>query len=619
MTKLNTALKLANLGFFIHPLAPNSKIPAAMWKTEATNNLETIEKWWTENPDYNIAIATEPSGLAVLDVDTGIGKNGANSLAALKAKYGEEIFSTLTVQTRSGGYHFYFNDKTGNIKSTASFIAPDIDTRAKGGYVVAPGSIIDGVKYHVVNATEILDWPECIEFPAKAKTQVQSGSTSIPTGGRNTYLTSLAGKYRNLNANESVISLALNEMNKTFDEPLDENEINSIVRSSMNWLPPASTSAQIPTFEYLGKFDENADIVTTDWLVHKLIKSTSLNMITATSGTGKSTFLSLLIKACLKGDDFLDRATKKVTPVMWFGVDESKSDFETRARDNAIPTDEILFCNILPPTNFCAWLEEQVIKYNPKIVVLDSWLRIFNTDINDNNAIAKQLTPLAQLKDKYNLAIIIIHHSSEKTNGAKVLGASAFNGALDTLLHMSRVGADRFYSVEKCRMSEANGQAIQIVIDENNCTIKQVAAKVDMITMTVARGILQKIMAQPMRSGSFHRLFSPKQRKFIEGALSLLQIKNAVEIGENKKYSITLAGRNYLTELTVCLPVEAVEAVVETAEEKTEAEALPVETAEAVEEKTETEAVEVKTEMLPTFDSEYISPTFFKLKGKQHE
>ncbi len=70
-SKLDWALDAAEYAF-IFPLLPNSKKPAITdWPARATQDPVQIAQWWSENPDYNIGIACEPSNLFVIDADPG--------------------------------------------------------------------------------------------------------------------------------------------------------------------------------------------------------------------------------------------------------------------------------------------------------------------------------------------------------------------------------------------------------------------------------------------------------------------------------------------------------------------------------------------------------------------
>ena len=121
-----------------HPLTPNGL-------KDATTNSEQIREWWQRWPDANIGIVTgQVSGIVVVDVDAGHG--GLESWAELQDIHGR--INTLTSLTGGGGMHLWFQAPADELKSTAGTIAPGIDTRAEGGYVVAPPSLhISGQRY----------------------------------------------------------------------------------------------------------------------------------------------------------------------------------------------------------------------------------------------------------------------------------------------------------------------------------------------------------------------------------------------------------------------------------------------------------------------------------------
>lgn len=188
------ALAAAERGWHIFPVAPGSKKPPAFpahredrcdgtdprcrdghvkWEQRATTDQDRITRAWSAAP-YNPGIATGPSGLVVIDLDApkpgepipaelasaGIAA-GDDMLAALCEEHGQEFpWDTFTVRTGRGGWHLYFSAPTGiRLGNTSARLGWKIDTRADGGYVLAPGSIVrldDGGtgRYKLVN-----DWP----------------------------------------------------------------------------------------------------------------------------------------------------------------------------------------------------------------------------------------------------------------------------------------------------------------------------------------------------------------------------------------------------------------------------------------------------------------------------
>lgn len=147
LTTLDHALKLAETGFRVFPLLAGTKVPPKgfAWKDEATTDANRIREWWCADSNFNVGIATG-NGTIVLDVDTKNGKPGKESLEALEVSYG--LPTSYRVATPSGGVHIYLkvNEQHRNrVDSIPDF--PGIDIRSDGGYVVGPGSSIEGKPY----------------------------------------------------------------------------------------------------------------------------------------------------------------------------------------------------------------------------------------------------------------------------------------------------------------------------------------------------------------------------------------------------------------------------------------------------------------------------------------
>ena len=163
---LDSALTLAARGLHVFPLKPDSKIPALLrdWENRATTDPDTLRRCWETGP-FNIGIACGPSGLIVVDLDTpkpetppppapfnvpGVNE-GADVLALLAERYAAPFpWDTYAVTTGRGGMHLYFRQPEGEaLRNTAGRLGWLIDTRAAGGYVVGPGSVVDGKPYRV--------------------------------------------------------------------------------------------------------------------------------------------------------------------------------------------------------------------------------------------------------------------------------------------------------------------------------------------------------------------------------------------------------------------------------------------------------------------------------------
>jgi len=104
---------------------------------DASRDPQIVTAWWARWPQALIGLPTgEISGLGVLDIDVKRPEaNGFDSLADL----GRSILpETPMAHTESGGLHIYFRRPEREIRNSASRIAPGLDTRGTGGYVIAP-------------------------------------------------------------------------------------------------------------------------------------------------------------------------------------------------------------------------------------------------------------------------------------------------------------------------------------------------------------------------------------------------------------------------------------------------------------------------------------------------
>lgn len=159
------ALHLAAQGWRVFPLVPGTKRPAVRdWEHRASTDPHRITRCWHAGTPFNIGLATGPSGLVVLDLDTtpadDTGPDGQQTLAELAAARGAELPATYTVTTPSSGTHRYYRCPTGvRLRNTAGHLGARIDTRAGGGYVVAPGSLLPAGGYELTDDRDPPDLP----------------------------------------------------------------------------------------------------------------------------------------------------------------------------------------------------------------------------------------------------------------------------------------------------------------------------------------------------------------------------------------------------------------------------------------------------------------------------
>ncbi|KMO97865.1 bifunctional DNA primase/polymerase [Streptomyces roseus] len=200
---LTAALDAAALGWSVFPLRPGQKRPALhgqehcpglgdcagghrKWEVRATSDPDRIRRAWDRLP-FNVGIATGPSNLVVVDLDMPKSKGsseaprGTDTFQALCERAGQPIPATLSVRTPTGGSHLYFTAPAGvRLGNSAGRLGPLIDTRAWGGYVVAPGSVTATGTYEVSSPLTPAPFPTWL-YSLLAPRQVLRQLTGRPT------------------------------------------------------------------------------------------------------------------------------------------------------------------------------------------------------------------------------------------------------------------------------------------------------------------------------------------------------------------------------------------------------------------------------------------------------
>jgi hypothetical protein len=119
-----------------------------------TDDRDKIVTWWTRWPEANVGVATGmASGFVVLDVDAD--KGGYESLAEMIKDNGPLPDHLAASNTGGGGKHILFKHPGVQVGNKTK-IAPGLDIRGDGGYIIAPPSLhLSGKRYEwVVLRTE---------------------------------------------------------------------------------------------------------------------------------------------------------------------------------------------------------------------------------------------------------------------------------------------------------------------------------------------------------------------------------------------------------------------------------------------------------------------------------
>jgi hypothetical protein len=415
---------------------------------DATCDAGTIRKWWRRWPDANIGIVTGPeSGILVLDVD---GKLGEQSLIDFERR-GVHLPDTHTVRTGGGGQHLYFVWPEGaDVRNSASRIAPGLDIRGQGGYVVAPPSLHSSGARYEINESAIAPapCPEWLLSHIQATQGAQTGQSSpragavanepIGRGHRTPLLFSLAGKLRTEGVSQGGILAALRGLNATFAPPHDEKKLLQIARGVERYPagePPASMALNL--LRGIDIADEDVP-----WVLENHIPDKTVFGIHGRPGDGK-TRVALRIAADLSRGctPFTGRpCTSRNVLIL------SNEDAPGRIRSLYKAMGGELERLFVENADDAWWLgdlnrlDSAIAESGAGFVVVDSLAsHSGKTDLNAHADTTRLLVPQRALAERHNCAVAVVHHLNKLITAdhiAKVAGSIGITASFRHNLHV---------------------------------------------------------------------------------------------------------------------------------------------------------------------------------------
>jgi putative DNA primase/helicase len=464
-------------GYRVFRLAPRAKVPTAgsSGLLEATTDLDVVVRWWRDEP-FNIGINCD--GILVLDVDRIDGKTKPNPW--LTDERARELSAAPTQRTWSGGHQFFFRQPEGkHWRNTESDIAPNIDTRGYGGYVVAPPSFVregkrtgyyqwgDGCELEVAPAdlpeppawlVEVLDAIEAHRGEsngATSETTVSQNGEPIPSGKRDGTLASLAGTMRKRGMAPDEIEAALLAINRNrCRPPLPEADVKRIANSIGRYeAGKLNGHAQPFTTPRIVKLSEVTPR-TVRWLWPSRVALGKLTLIAGEPGLGKSQLTLDMVARVTTGNPWPD-------DVLGVTFNQAGSAILLSAEDDIEDTIVPRLIAAGADLNFVTAIQgvdfqldskepakqrgfnlekdmpalEQALNAQPdaRLVVIDPIAAYMGkTDSHRDADTRGTLAPLAQLAAERNVAVVYVMHLNKSAGakaGHRVSGSGAFIAA----------------------------------------------------------------------------------------------------------------------------------------------------------------------------------------------
>ena len=426
--------------------------------TDATTDEKTIREWWSTWPDANVLIRTGKIGdryLVVVDVDTR--NDGEENFARLAAEH-EDLPETPRAITGGGGCHLFMWSRL-PVKSSANQIAPGVDVRGVGGYVIAaPSRHATGREYtwdagaHPADVpiAEAPSWLVAVAGLAGERVKIKPSDVQgaeiheIVEGGRNTAMFELACKMRRPGFGERSILAALRITN---DErcvpPLDDWEIERIARSAARNDPgdpvkvtndplPLMTWAQVAVKRPPPK-----------WTLEALgIAPGAVTIVGGAGGGGKTMALQALIVAVAAGlkawGEFAVEQGRAIH------IDYEQGDFITTERyqriANAMGIDLLSLREdsfglaTLPRFQMKADIatEDTIVRVcaGARVAVIDAFRGAFPDAKENDSDVRKHLDMLQHVSERTGCTIVVIAHSRKASEDGDVRSSLRGSSAL---------------------------------------------------------------------------------------------------------------------------------------------------------------------------------------------
>jgi len=193
---------------------------------DASTNSARVSDWARQHPGCNWGAAMG-GGLFALDLDRKSGVDGHAAFAALAEVNGTLPAHLINETPNAGEHHLFRGAVVGN---TASKVAPGVDVRTDGGYIVIPPSHLKAGAYRWRKPdAPIPDAPGwLLELLGRQSVKRSERKTIVPERERNRTLYAFTCGLRGRGVSDADAWSALVIRNQDCDPPLEERELRQI-------------------------------------------------------------------------------------------------------------------------------------------------------------------------------------------------------------------------------------------------------------------------------------------------------------------------------------------------------------------------------------------------------
>lgn len=428
------ALAYSRNGFAVFPCRPGDKQPLGSLVPngclDATTDADTIRGWWTKCPNANIGIPTgKKNGLGVIDLD---GQEGINSGNRLK------LLSSITTFTGLGK-QLFFEDHEGKLKNSVKKIAPGLDTRGEGGYVIVPPSLHPNGKRYTwmeqpLSRKGLPQLPQrfietSVQVPTLSGSTIRKADSWIATaleemkkGHVHNNLISILGKFRVHNFSEQD-TLKLLEA-PALQGGMESSVLAAKIAEIWQRYQPGPTIQGPSRSETIDTFLK--DIKEPEWICKPFIAKRSIGFVVGLPATLK-TWLCIDLSVESARENGIWLGLFPVTKCKILFIDQERWKGETQRRFSSVIAakglDRTSLTNQLYlksgttirlnlDSSYQAFRTE-LLEMRPDLVIVDSFATFHTLPENDRTEIQKVLECIKELRNEIGCTFLFINHENK--------------------------------------------------------------------------------------------------------------------------------------------------------------------------------------------------------------
>lgn len=435
---LDHALQLARQGIPVFPCRQDKSPATKNGFKDATLDTVQINRWFARSQFLVAAPTGSRSGLFVLDVDPA-GKDWIS-----------EHFDKLAcerIQQTNRGQHFIYSwpDNFSGKSTTAGLIAPGIDTRGEGGYVVWWAAHGKDAVGDLDGLTEPPYWliKQLQSTRASHPRNTDNSALVYPEGHRNSGLTRLAGSMRRAGMNQQQILKQLSVFNADSCTPsLGTTEVEGIARSISKYEPEApiasASKTSSPSLDWLSDFkmteQEVKAISDPIWVVPNFIHQGHVLAVAAEPGAGKTTILFHLCKWLRKSFE-----------VVYVHADTNPTD----AKDYWMQAEAEGITYLTPDMKVGLSMEDVVLRLqslSQSEADLSNHVWVFDTlkkmtDVIQKKSLRDLLQTMRKLSSRGMTIVMLCHTNKHKDSDGNLIfeGTGDLKSDVDELIYLDKV------------------------------------------------------------------------------------------------------------------------------------------------------------------------------------